>query len=463
MRHGMSHSINMNSTNSTFKEFPDREMNARNSRKRRNGCSRNRRRRGQYGGAGEAYTFGASVDPSNPSLGNAAEVIRFPSCENAVRPGTITSYTPTGLPGMRGGRRTRRARSQKGGRYAFDGQVVGGNGVAISGAAYTGCGAGADRVAAHPGQGIEGQMSAPLPVQQGGRRRRGQKGGNGATQRGGAVPLVGAAIDAGGTLLQGVGGAVGGILGTTTHIAGQGAATALGTAGGVLGSGLNTVGSGIRDASAYAGNTFASGASSVAGTFRGGRRGQRGGGNFPGADLAATGVGLLGSGLSTVGQGVGNILGTSAQVVGNTTGGILSTSGTVLGSGLQTVGSGISNASGSAAQTVSAAASRAAAAFVQPMRGGYVAPVGQTGTLPVDAMVYQAPRSGWAVLPNPGAQPGSGVYSINVPYGSAPQVSSSCQKGGRRSRKNRSRSRRNSRRNSRNSRNRRNSRNSRRN
>lgn len=431
-------------------------MNSRTSRKRRSGCSRNRRRAGQYGsrsmrgGAGEAYTFGASVDPKNPSLGNAAEVIRFPSCENAVRPGTITSYTPTGLPGMRGGRRSRK---QRGGRYAFDGWVTPGNGTAVSGVSYTGCGAGADRLAAHPGQSIEGQMSAPLPLTN-------QRGGSATTQRGGAVPLVGAAVDAGGALLQGVGGAVGGILGTSTHIAGQGAATALGTAGGVLGSGLSSVGSGIRDGSAYAGSQFASGAARVAGTFRGGRRKgrrgqrggsattQRGGGAFPGADIASTGVGLLGSGLTTVGQGVGNILGTSAQVVGNTTGNILTTSGQVLGSGLQTVGTGISSTSGAAANTVSAAASRAAEMFIKPMRGGYVAPVGQTGTLPVDAMVYQAPRSGWAVMANTNNQPGSGVYSINVPYGSAPQVSSSCKMtGGRRSRRSSPSSRRNTRKN----------------
>jgi len=71
---------------------------------RRKGCRRNRVQRG--GTDGYAYRFGASVDPTNPSLGNAAEVIRFSSCEEATRPGYIQdAQIKGGLPGFAGGMR----------------------------------------------------------------------------------------------------------------------------------------------------------------------------------------------------------------------------------------------------------------------------------------------------------------------------------------------------------------------
>lgn len=76
-----------------------------------------------------------------------------------------------------------------------------------------------------------------------------------------------------------------------------------------------------------------------------------------------------------------------------------------------------------------------------PMSGGGAlsgAPVvGSTGTLPVDAQVYNAPRAGYSIDPNTANQPGAGMYDIRTPYSSAPVVSGACVKtgGGRRSRK----------------------------
>ena len=63
------------------------------------------------------YRFGTSVDPSNPGLGNGAEVIPYPSCDYAPRPGYIApSPTRGGLPGFSGGAR-----------YTFEPEVYGPN------------------------------------------------------------------------------------------------------------------------------------------------------------------------------------------------------------------------------------------------------------------------------------------------------------------------------------------------
>lgn len=124
---------------------------------RRKGCRRNRVQRG--GTDGFAYRFGASVDPTNPSLGNAAEVIRFPSCEEATRPGYIQdAQIKGGLPGFAGGSRRRRRYhggrgafttgasqaaiygSQAGGRFTNEFNVVGDSKVAIMEPTYSGCG-----------------------------------------------------------------------------------------------------------------------------------------------------------------------------------------------------------------------------------------------------------------------------------------------------------------------------------
>lgn len=74
----------------------------RSSRKK--GCRRNRRN--QIGGAGEAYTLGGLVAGA-PIINNyGQEIVRFPSCEQAVRPGYLTdAQIKGGLPGFSGGRR----------------------------------------------------------------------------------------------------------------------------------------------------------------------------------------------------------------------------------------------------------------------------------------------------------------------------------------------------------------------
>ena len=126
-----------------------REMNrARSERnRRRKGCLRNRKQNGA--GAGTSYAFLGSVDPTNPGLGNAAQVTTFPSCQNAVRPGYIPDAPIRGgLPGFSGGRRRtqRRRRGNRkmyGGVYTFDPQVVGDVNVAVPGRPYAGCGEGA--------------------------------------------------------------------------------------------------------------------------------------------------------------------------------------------------------------------------------------------------------------------------------------------------------------------------------
>jgi len=107
---------------------------------RRRGCRRNRRNT-QMGGAGEAYTLGGHVAGA-PIVNNyGQEIVRFPSCENATRPGYIADAAiKGGLPGFSGGgrRRSRRNRSLKGGRYTFEPNVVGGIGMMEP--RYSGCG-----------------------------------------------------------------------------------------------------------------------------------------------------------------------------------------------------------------------------------------------------------------------------------------------------------------------------------
>ena len=93
------------------------------------------------GGAGEAYTLGGHVAGA-PIVNNyGQEIVRFPSCENATRPGYIADAAiKGGLPGFSGGgrRRSRRNRSLKGGRYTFEPNVVGGIGMMEP--RYSGCG-----------------------------------------------------------------------------------------------------------------------------------------------------------------------------------------------------------------------------------------------------------------------------------------------------------------------------------
>ncbi len=102
---------------------------------RRRGCRRNRRVN-QAGGEGMAYRFAGSVDPTNPSLGNAAEVLRFPSCNEAVRPGYLAdAQIKGGLPGFAGGARRRSAfQNMLGGRRSTALPMTGGRGAFTTGA-----------------------------------------------------------------------------------------------------------------------------------------------------------------------------------------------------------------------------------------------------------------------------------------------------------------------------------------
>jgi hypothetical protein len=78
----------------------------RNSRRR--GCRRNRKMN-QRGGAGEAYTLGSFVAGA-PIINNyGQEIVRFPSCEEAVRPGYLEgAQIKGGLPGFAGGGKKRK-------------------------------------------------------------------------------------------------------------------------------------------------------------------------------------------------------------------------------------------------------------------------------------------------------------------------------------------------------------------
>jgi len=125
----------------------DPRSNSRKGRaQRRTGCSRNRKFYG--GGLGTSYGFGGSVDPANPSIGNAAEVVKFSSCGNATPTGFLSDTgTKGGLPGFAGGgrrrrRSTRRRRAMYGGTYTTVPNVVGDSKIAFVENSYTGCGEG---------------------------------------------------------------------------------------------------------------------------------------------------------------------------------------------------------------------------------------------------------------------------------------------------------------------------------
>lgn len=85
---------------------------------RKVGCRRNKKQMG--GGLGGALTFA----PAPHTMNNPFAVASTSSCLSAIRPGTIGSYSPHGLPGMSGGRRgkkAKRTRRQAGGAYGFSG------------------------------------------------------------------------------------------------------------------------------------------------------------------------------------------------------------------------------------------------------------------------------------------------------------------------------------------------------
>jgi len=102
-------------------------------RSRRNGCRRNRG--SMRGGTGSfAYTIGQAVAPGAPY---ASEIVRFPACENATRPGYIEGgVSAVGLPGFSGkfigGRRRRGKKTMRGGRYTTTFETVGPAGIALA-------------------------------------------------------------------------------------------------------------------------------------------------------------------------------------------------------------------------------------------------------------------------------------------------------------------------------------------
>jgi hypothetical protein len=127
----------------------------------RRGCRRNRRNN-QMGGDGMAYTLGGPVAGA-PIINNyGQEIVRFPSCEEAVRPGYLTNAPiKGGLPGFSGGGRRRRRGSRRalkggrggvletgadqlaaqwGGRYTNEFDVVGPSKIALMEPSYSGCG-----------------------------------------------------------------------------------------------------------------------------------------------------------------------------------------------------------------------------------------------------------------------------------------------------------------------------------
>jgi len=155
---------------------------ARHRRQTRKGCRRNKNI-GQMGGnTGQSYMLSGSIDPKNPSLGNAAQVIPVSSCQDAVSPGYIqNAQVKGGLPGFAGGSRSDSLNKMMGGRYSPGFEVVGPSGIAFTAANYSGCGNGmftaknpynestASTITAPP-------PSVPLPTPlKGGRRRRSRK------------------------------------------------------------------------------------------------------------------------------------------------------------------------------------------------------------------------------------------------------------------------------------------------
>jgi hypothetical protein len=153
---------------------------ARNRRQTRNrGCRRNKNANQMGGNTGQSYTFGASIDPKNLGLGNAAEVIPFSSCGNAVSPGFIqNAQIKGGLPGFAGGRRSKK---MNGGRYSPGFEVVGPSAIALTAANYSGCGDGMLTAKNPYNEASASMITAPPPFVplatplKGGRRRRSRK------------------------------------------------------------------------------------------------------------------------------------------------------------------------------------------------------------------------------------------------------------------------------------------------
>lgn len=99
----------------------------KNQRKSRRGCRRNKQSGGNLG-AGYAVVP-APVDPTHPFIGNSARIDNITSCRAQTPDYAITPPAAVGLPGMHGGRRSRRNNRKRranrktnmiGGRYTFD-------------------------------------------------------------------------------------------------------------------------------------------------------------------------------------------------------------------------------------------------------------------------------------------------------------------------------------------------------
>jgi hypothetical protein len=159
---------------------------------RRRGCRRNRQR----GGAGEAYTLGNHVAGA-PIINNyGQEIVRFPSCEDATRPGYLeNAQIKGGLPGFAGGgkrrksrktkksKKSRRSRSMKGGRggvletgaaqlaaqyggrYTNEFDIVGPSKIALMEPSYSGCGTGMEAISNSLNKGsLSSLITAPPPL-----------------------------------------------------------------------------------------------------------------------------------------------------------------------------------------------------------------------------------------------------------------------------------------------------------
>ena len=122
-------------------------------------CKRNNKQMG--GGLGGVLTFA----PASHTMNNPLAVGSGSSCMAAVRPGTIGSFTPHGLPGMSGGRRGRKGKKtkkQRGGAYGFSGAagIVAGYPGAASYAPVSTIGCTGASQTAIPASGAAGSLNA---------------------------------------------------------------------------------------------------------------------------------------------------------------------------------------------------------------------------------------------------------------------------------------------------------------
>ena len=139
-------------------------LHRRNSR--RKGCRRNRAQRG--GNTGQSYAFAGSVDSRNPSLGNAATVVPFPSCGNPASTSHLSDKgTLGGLPGSS-------VQRMYGGTYAPGFEVVGKSAIALTNPLYSGCGEGLYASKNQLNEASLSTITAPPPTSfalKGGKRR----------------------------------------------------------------------------------------------------------------------------------------------------------------------------------------------------------------------------------------------------------------------------------------------------